>query len=103
MLNFAYIQSRTKTLLDILLGTAFKQFSKGSKEATSDVGALTSDITTMFTRAKDTPQVITGLQYFLSEETDLPMTAASSSERKMFRNACKTAIFVLSQLSSSFS
>lgn len=93
----------TKSFLEIVLSTAFKQLSKRSKDTASDQSTFDSAITGMLMRAKDTPQVITGLQYFVSKEANLEEIASSSSERKVLRKASKTAVLILTQLSTSLS
>jgi nucleolar MIF4G domain-containing protein 1 len=100
ILNFAYLQPKTKSFLEIVLSTAFKHLFKRSKESAMDDGELNSAITGMLMRAKDTPQVITGLQYFLSKEANLLDIASSSSERKTMKKVSKISILVLTQLSS---
>jgi nucleolar MIF4G domain-containing protein 1 len=103
VLNFAYLQAKTKMFLEVLLGTAFKQLSRTSKASSSDSSVVDSAIAGMIMRAKDTPQVITGLQYFLSREADLEKIASSSSDRKLLKRASKTMMLVLTQLSTSMS
>jgi nucleolar MIF4G domain-containing protein 1 len=102
-LNFAYLQAKTKSFLEIVISTSFKQLSKKSKVLGPEQITLDSAITGMLMRAKDTPQVITGLQYFLSKEANFSDIASSSSERKVLKKASKTAILVLTQISTSLS
>jgi nucleolar MIF4G domain-containing protein 1 len=103
VLNFAYLQPKTKTFLEILLTTAFKQLAKHRKDASPDIAGFESAITSMLVRAKDTPQVITGLQFFLCKQVNPEELALSGSERKTLRKALKTAKLVLTQLLTSLS
>lgn len=103
VLDFAYLQSKTKSFLEILLSTAFRELSKRSRNEGADQSTFDSAIASMLNRAKDVPQVITGLHYFLSKEANMSDIASSSSERKVLKSASKTSIVVLSKLSSATS
>lgn len=103
VLNFAYLQAKTKSFLEVIMSTVFKQLSKGAKEASDEQTRLENGISALLMRAKEHTQVISGLQYFLSKEADLENIASSKSERRTMRRALKTCLLVLAQLSSSFS
>lgn len=103
VLNFAYLQAKTKSFLEVMLSTVFKQFSKRSKSDDGNAGTLESAITALLMRTKETPQVVTGLQYFLLKEANFEEITSSSSERKTLKKASRVASLVLTQLSSSLS
>jgi hypothetical protein len=54
-------------------------------------------------QARDTPQVIRGLQFFFSKQVNPEELGSSSAERKVLRKAVKAARLVLTQLSTSLS
>jgi nucleolar MIF4G domain-containing protein 1 len=97
------LQPKTKTFLEILLTTTFKQLAKRSKDESQDVTGLDTAITALIMRAKDSPQVITGLQFFLSKQVDPEGLVSNNSERKVLKKALKTARLLLTQLSISLS
>jgi nucleolar MIF4G domain-containing protein 1 len=52
-------------------------------------------------KAKDAPQMLPGLQYFLENVVSSSSLAKSSSDKKTLRHACRTAVDTLAVLSSS--
>ncbi|KIW02947.1 uncharacterized protein PV09_05612 [Verruconis gallopava] len=101
VLNFAYLQAKTTTFLEILLATALSQLSCRIKMAAYDSNSLRSVITTMFSSAKETPQVIMGLQLFLSRQMKVEDLGLSESISKSLREAIRVTKKVLSDLSTS--
>lgn len=63
-------------------------------------GDTEAAIVGLFTKAKDTPQVIAGLQYFFLKEVRVSDFASSNSERKSLKKAVRTATDTLALLSS---
>jgi len=55
----------------------------------------------IFAKAKDTPQVLTGLQYFFAKEVNVTDFASSEAEERTLKSAVRTAKETLVHLSSS--
>lgn len=100
ILNFAYLQPKTKTFTEILLITVIQlsQKQKGKKgknkkpeeEESRDEKALME----IFMRTQETPQVAKGLIFFLRKvvaKTDV----VSSKELKLVRWGCRVAVDAL--------
>jgi nucleolar MIF4G domain-containing protein 1 len=97
-LNFAYLQTKTKSFLEVLLLTALKTVQQRSEKSKGD---STAAIVGLFSKAKDVPQVLAGLQYFLAKEVSVSDFATSAAERKSLKLALRTASDTLALLSSS--
>jgi nucleolar MIF4G domain-containing protein 1 len=78
----------------VLILTALKTIKqrKGDSEAA---------VVGIFSKAKEAPQVIAGLQYFLAKEVNVRDFATSSSEKKSLKSAMRTATDTLAILASS--
>lgn len=96
-LNFAYLQPKTKSFLQVMILTALKTVQQKGKEG----GDSTTAIVGLFANAKEAPQVIAGLQYFLLKETSVRDFATNASERKSLKAAVKTSVETLAVLDSS--
>ncbi|KAF9891758.1 suppressor of glycerol defect [Aspergillus nanangensis] len=103
-LNFAYLQPKTKTFVELLLITVIqlsqkKRKSKGKSkksdgEDDKDEGALMD----IFVRTRETPQVAKGLIFFLRKvvaKTDI----VTPKELKLIRWGCKVAVDALKVVS----
>jgi nucleolar MIF4G domain-containing protein 1 len=97
-LNFAYLQTKTKSFLEVLILTALKTVQQRSEKSKGD---STAAIVGLFSKAKDVPQVLAGLQYFLAKEVSVSDFATNAAERKRLKLALKTASDTLALLSSS--
>jgi nucleolar MIF4G domain-containing protein 1 len=97
-LNFAYLQVKTKSFLEVMILTALKTVQQRSEKIKGD---STAAIVGLFSKAKDTPQVLAGLQYFLTKEVSVSEFAANAAEKKNLKLALRTATDTLALLSSS--
>jgi len=97
-LNFAYLQPKTKSFLEVMLLTALKSVQQRSEKTKGD---STAAIVGLFSKAKDTPQVLAGLQFFLAKEVSVGEFATNALERKSLKYALRTATDTLALLSSS--
>ncbi|KAE9369452.1 dihydrolipoyl dehydrogenase [Stipitochalara longipes BDJ] len=80
-LNLSYLQSKTKTFMEVLFITVLLQSQRQSGSKRNEQAVVN-----IFTKAKDTPELVNGLQYFLRkiDETGtvkwaLPRAAARSA------------------------
>lgn len=85
-LNLSYLQSKTKTFMEVLFITVLLQSQKSS-ESKRDQQAVVN----IFTKAKDTPQLVVGLQYFLRKIVSKTDIAGSKEEKATVKWACKIA------------
>jgi nucleolar MIF4G domain-containing protein 1 len=97
ILNFAYLQPKTKSFLEVMLLTALKAVVQRSEKTKGDG---TAAIVNLISKGKDVPQVLAGLQYFLTKEVSVPEFATNASERKTLKYALRTATDTLALLSS---
>ncbi|KAF2477941.1 dihydrolipoyl dehydrogenase [Lindgomyces ingoldianus] len=80
-LNFPYLQSKTRTLLEIILVTVILQSQKGAKEGRDEKGLLE-----IFIKADGEPEMVTGLQYFLKKVVSKTDIAANKGEKETIRS-----------------
>ncbi|KAH6677516.1 hypothetical protein B0J14DRAFT_560306 [Halenospora varia] len=85
-LNLAYLQPKTKTFMEVLFITIFLQSQKGS-ETKGDEQAVVNIIS----KAKETPQLVTGLQYLLRTVVSKTDIAGGKEEKATVKWACKIA------------
>jgi nucleolar MIF4G domain-containing protein 1 len=85
-LNFNYLQPRTKTFLEIIFITFFLQSQKQSKVKRDEQAVVN-----VFAKAKDTPSVVRGLQYFLKKTVSKTDIAGGKDEKATVKWACKVA------------
>jgi nucleolar MIF4G domain-containing protein 1 len=85
-LNFNYLQPRTKTFLEIIFITIFLQSQKQSKVKRDEQAVVN-----VFAKAKDTPSVVRGLQYFLKKTVSKTDIAGGKDEKATVKWACKVA------------
>ncbi|ORY13298.1 hypothetical protein BCR34DRAFT_623909 [Clohesyomyces aquaticus] len=93
ILNFAYLQPKTRTLVEILLVTAILQSQKGAKEERNEKALLE-----IFIKTGAEPQMITGLQYFLKKVVSKSDLGTTRSEKEAIKWACKTANGLLTKV-----
>lgn len=92
-LNLSYLQAKTKTFCEVLFITILLQTQKASKEGRDEKA-----IANLFSRVKDTPQMITGLQYFLKKVVGKTDIAGGKVEKDTVKWGCKVAGDTLQEL-----
>ncbi|KAK0101489.1 suppressor of glycerol defect [Cadophora gregata] len=85
-LNFSYLQSKTKIFMEVFFITVLLQCQRQA-ENKRDEQALKS----IFVQAKETPQLVRGLQYFLKKVVSKTDIAGSKEEKVTVKWACKVA------------
>ncbi|KUJ10613.1 uncharacterized protein LY89DRAFT_626051 [Mollisia scopiformis] len=85
-LNLSYLQTKTKTFLEVLFISMLLQSQRQAK-LKKDEQAVVS----IFAKAKDTPQLIRGLQYFMKKVVSKTDIAGSKEEKATVKWACKVA------------
>ena len=85
-LNLTYLQPKTKTFLEVMLIAIFLQSQKLSKSARDE-----EVIVSIFTKVKDSPQLISGLQSFLKKVVGKTDIAGGKEENATVKWACKVA------------
>ncbi|TVY75662.1 Suppressor of glycerol defect protein [Lachnellula suecica] len=90
-LNLSYLQPKTKTFMEVLLITVFVESQKSSKRDEQAVAKII-DV------AKGTPQLITGLQYFLRKVVSKTEIAGGKREATTVKWACAVAKDTLEHL-----
>ncbi|KAM0309418.1 hypothetical protein ACHAO8_009047 [Botrytis cinerea] len=85
-LNLSYLQAKTKTFCEVLFITIILQTQKASKDS-RDAKAIAN----LFSRAKETPQMITGLQYFLRKVVGKTDIAGGKAEKDIVKWGSKVA------------
>ncbi|KAI9037274.1 MIF4G domain-containing protein [Aspergillus affinis] len=97
-LNFAYLQSKTSTFVELLLITTIQQSQKskrGKKEKKKDEDVRDEQaLMEIFVRTRDTPQVVKGLMYFIRKVVS-KSDIVSEKEQKVVRWGCKVAVDAL--------
>lgn len=89
-LDFAYLQPKTRTFVEVLLTTVLLQVrKKGSSGYTPAVASV-------FTHAQEAPNMVQGLQYFLRTAVAKAEIANSKGERSIVKKGCKVAVEALS-------
>ena len=83
-LNLTYLQPKTKTLLEVMMITIFLQSQKQG-----ETGRDEEAIVGIFTRVKDSPQLVKGLQYFLKKVVGKSDIAGGEQEKATTKWACK--------------
>ncbi|KAH8661372.1 hypothetical protein BGZ60DRAFT_530328 [Tricladium varicosporioides] len=85
-LNLVYLRPKTKIFMEVLFITILLQSQRGS-ETKRDEQAVVSIIS----RVKNTPQLVTGLQYLLRKVVRKTDIAGGKEEKATVRWACKIA------------
>jgi nucleolar MIF4G domain-containing protein 1 len=81
-LNLSYIQPKTKTFVEVLLVTIILQSQKGTK------GRDEQAVVNLVSKVKDTPSLITGLQYFLTKVVRKTDITSGKEEKTAIKWAC---------------
>lgn len=85
-LNLSYLQAKTKTFCEVLFITILLQTQKASKEGRDEKA-----IANLFSRVKETPQMITGLRYFLKKVVGKTDIAGGKVEKDTVKWGSKVA------------
>ncbi|TKA79663.1 hypothetical protein B0A49_01413 [Cryomyces minteri] len=94
-LNFAYLQPKTKTFMEVLFVTVILQTQKQSTGGRSERALLD-----VVMNVKDAPAMARGLQYFLKKVVSKADVVGSKAERETVRWGCKVATDALTVLAS---
>ncbi|CAG7962416.1 unnamed protein product [Penicillium olsonii] len=92
-LNFAYLQPKTKTFLEVLIISIMQQsqkFKKKSKKSKTEEPRNEEALMQIFLRVKETPQIAKGLIYFVRKvvaKSDI----VSEEDQKLVRWGCNVA------------
>jgi nucleolar MIF4G domain-containing protein 1 len=92
-LSLAYLQPKTKTFVEVLFITVFLQSQKQEKGKRNETA-----IVNIFLRVKDTPSLITGLQYFVKKVVSKTDIAGGKAEKATVKWACEVARRTLESL-----
>lgn len=107
ILNFAYLQPKAKTFVELLIISIIQQSQKSKKPKKSKSKNKDGDedardekaLMDIFLRAQETPQIVKGLIYFIRKvvaKTDI----VPDKELKVVKWGCKVALDALKALSS---
>ncbi|PWY90939.1 hypothetical protein BO70DRAFT_358400 [Aspergillus heteromorphus CBS 117.55] len=100
ILNFAYLQEKSRLFVEVLLITLIqvsqkqKKGKKGKKDPADDEGRDEKALMEIFLRARETPQIAKGLIFFLRKvvaKTDI----VDAKEIKLVKWGCKVAVDAL--------
>ncbi|PLB40958.1 MIF4G domain-containing protein [Aspergillus candidus] len=105
-LNFAYLQPKSKTFVELLLITVIQQSqkaktaakkSKKDKKEGQDVESERDEraLIDIFLRTRETPQIAKGLIFFLRKVVAKTDIVSSSKEQKMVKWGCGAAVDAL--------
>ncbi|PQE13319.1 dihydrolipoyl dehydrogenase protein [Rutstroemia sp. NJR-2017a BVV2] len=92
-LNLSYLQTKTKTFCEVLFITILLQSQKGAGSGRDE-----KTISNIFSRVKDTPHMVTGLQYFLRKVVSKTDIAGGKEEKNTVKWACGIARDTLQSL-----
>ncbi|KAK2747937.1 suppressor of glycerol defect [Myotisia sp. PD_48] len=96
-LDFPYLQTKTKTLVELLLITVISRSqrkppgSKGKKSKSTESEFDEKSLIDIFIKTKETPQVVAGLRYFVRKVLAKTDMASSKTEKNLIRLGCKVA------------
>ncbi|RAL06106.1 MIF4G domain-containing protein [Aspergillus ibericus CBS 121593] len=99
ILNFAYLQPKSKTFVELLLISVIQQSQKKrggkkkkeTKSADAEEGRDEQALMEIFLRARETPQIVKGLIYFLRKVVAKTDIVPSEKEMKVVKWGCKVA------------
>ncbi|PWY96562.1 hypothetical protein BO94DRAFT_505899 [Aspergillus sclerotioniger CBS 115572] len=96
ILNFAYLQPKSKTFVELLLISVIQQSQKkrgGKKKKSADAEDEQDEQALMeiFLRARETPQIVKGLIYFLRKVVAKTDIVPSAKEMKVVKWGCRVA------------
>ena len=85
-LNLSYLQSKTKTFMEVVFITVLLQTQRQSSSQRNEQAVVN-----VFSKAADTPELATGLRYFLRKIVSRTDIAGSQDETATVKWACKIA------------
>lgn len=88
VLDFAFLQARTRMFVEVLLTTVLLQASKST-------AGYESTVQEVFTQAATAEGLLQGLRYFLESTVSKAEIAATKKERRVVREGCEHAIQAL--------
>ena len=102
-LNFAYLGSKTKTFVEVLIITLFQQSQKRSRKemrkwknkAEEFDGLDKKPLADIFLRTSEAPQVVKGLIFFIRKRVSGTDIIVSDKDLKLVRWGCKVAVDAL--------
>jgi len=92
ILNFAYLQAKTIAFLEVLFTTLFQNLHQKVSKVNGDADKLIVDI---FAKARDAPQMLAGLQFFLRTHVRKSSLAVTVEQQKSLKTSCRTATDIL--------
>ncbi|KAM3069948.1 suppressor of glycerol defect [Clarireedia jacksonii] len=92
-LNLSYLQTKTKTFCEVLFITILLQSQKGAGPKRDEKA-----ISNIFSRVRDIPHMVTGLQYFLKKVVSKTDIAGGKEEKNTVKWACGVARDILQSL-----
>lgn len=104
-LDFLYLQPKTRVFVELLLITAMQQtqqkvLRKQQKTGASEVIHFDEQsLVNLFLKARDTPQVIPGLIYFIRKVVAKSDVVTSKRDRKLLKWGCRLALDTLKVIS----
>ncbi|KMU86960.1 MIF4G/MA4 domain-containing protein [Coccidioides immitis H538.4] len=104
-LDFLYLQPKTRTFVELLLITTMQQTQQKSLRKQQKAGESTQftfeekPLVNVFLKARDTPQVVTGLIYFIRKVVAKSDVVASRRDKKLLKWGCKLALDTLKVIS----
>lgn len=104
-LNFAYLQPKSKTFVELLLITVIQQSQKaksgakkskkGKKDQDGESERDEKALIDIFLRTRETPQIAKGLIFFLRKVVAKTDIVSSSKEQKLVKWGCSAAVDAL--------
>jgi nucleolar MIF4G domain-containing protein 1 len=91
-LNMAYLQPRTQAFVEVLLITVMLESQTGRKD-----GHNKDSVSRIFSKVRDVPDMVQGLQYFIRKVV-VKSDIAEKSDKPTLKRACKAAGAVLDSL-----
>ncbi|KAG9249151.1 hypothetical protein BJ878DRAFT_431771 [Calycina marina] len=92
-LNLGFLQPKTKIFMEVLLISVLLQSQRQSDTKRDEVAVVN-----VMLRVKDTPQLITGLQYFIKKVIGRTDIAGGKEEKATIKWACKVCLETLQAL-----
>jgi len=86
-LNFAYLQPKTTTFLEILMTTVILTSAEGGKWEQS--------LDEIISKAHEVPEMVSGLRYFIESVVSQSEIVVGKTQRKALSSGCKTALRAL--------
>lgn len=107
-LNFAYLQPKTKTFVELLIISIIQQSQrqkrgkknkKSKKDAEEDGERDEKTLMEIFIRTRDTPHIVKGLIYFLKKVVAKTDIVPSEKDAKLVKWGCRVAVDALKVVS----